>query len=229
MRLQLFHFFLLLTVGLLPAAVNGIELRVLSWSGAINDLTLTQGTARKGIVLRANEDALSPVYHLTSKEPLKLYRTQPDADPESRTLVATLPLPADIDQAILVLAPASPDGHAYAGLWIDDSLKERPVDTVSVRNLTSRPVALKMDADQVMLSPQASHLQRFQNGTRVVMIQAAVQEGDSWSRVVSTPQPVKPGFRILILLRDGRRMPDGSTSAIDRVTFYDYSPPAVSP
>lgn len=102
-------------------------------------------------------------------------------------------------------------------LWLDDSLAERPVNTIALHNLAGRPLALKMGADQRLLPPQGFHLQSFTEGQRSMNVQVAMQTGETWERV-SNPQPVTPGFRILILLREGRRLSDGSINAIDQVT-----------
>lgn len=220
---------LLFTVCLLPSAARALEFRVLSWSGAIHDLTLNQGPGTENLVLKASEDLLSSPYRVKSERALLLYRAPARPETQEPTLVATLPLPEGMTHAILVLAPTPGNGGGYTGLWIDDSPEARPVNTIAMHNLSARPLALKVADTQLELAPAGRHLHTFRERDRAVIIQAAMFNNGRWERVISGPQPVKPGFRILMILREGRRLSDGSFTPIDRITFYDYLPPESMP
>lgn len=218
-----------LAVCLLPFAAQGLEFRVLSWSGTLSDLHLATGSGSRTIPLRAGEDVLSPVYRMQGERALTLFGSSTKGGPVGTQPMATLPLPAGLERAILVLAPNPGEGDAYVGLWLDDSPESRPENTITLHNLASMPVALRIGSEQVQLQPRESHGQGFTASERAVMIQAAIRRGERWERVISDPQPVKQGFRILVILRDGRRLADGSREALDRVTFYDYSRPPKAP
>lgn len=209
---------------LLPIAAQALEFRVLSWSGALNDLHLSTGRDAQTIPLVAGEDALSAPYRVQSTDVLRLFAI-PVTDESVVEPVATLSVPKNLERAILVLAPNPGAGDAYVGLWIDDSLESRPDNSVTLHNLASMPVALRLGATEVLLQPRESHAQVFGATERSLMIQAAIPRGSKWERVTSSPQPVRKGVRILIILRDGRRLADGSMSAVDKVTLYDYNRP----
>lgn len=215
---------------LLPLAAQALEFRVLSWSGTVGNLHLATGAGGKPIPLSAGEDALSPVYRTQGDAPLRLYRTPAEGEiaPETEP-IAVLPLPVGLERAILVLAPGSREGGGYAGLWLDDSEESRPDNSISLHNLSAMPVALSIGSEQVELAPRGNHCHRFSDTERLVPIQAAVPRGERWERVINDAQPVRRGFRILVIMREGRRQPDGNIDVLDRVTLYDYrKPPAAA-
>lgn len=207
-----------------PAA-QALDFRVLSWSGSPAGLHLSAGPGSKTVPLQAAEDVLSPVLSAPAGAVLKVFRS---ADTEEPPLAVLTPSPG-LERAILVLVPNPGEGDAYLGLWLDDSPGARPENSITLHNLASTPVALKIGSEQALLQPFDRHVRRFSAAERTVMIQAAIPRDDGWKRVVSSPQPVKNGFRILVILRDGRPRADGSREELDRVTFYDYSRPSPTP
>ncbi|MFA6960691.1 MAG: hypothetical protein WC205_08080 [Opitutaceae bacterium] len=197
---------------------------MLSWSGSPSGLYLSVGPGSPPVPLRAAEDVLSPVCHAPDGSPLRLLDSlAAEAEP-----LATLSPPPGLKRAILVLAPNPAAGDAYVGVWLDDSPEARPGNSITLHNLASMPVALGVGSEQAILRPGDHQVWRFSATERALMIQAAIPRGDGWERVVSTPQPVKDGFRILIILRDGRRA-DGRMDALDLVTLYDYERPVKTP
>lgn len=225
-RLSLLFLALVFSLCGLPSlTAQTLEFRVLSWSGAPANLHLARSAGAEPILLKAAEDVLSPVYRVQGASPLRLFGSPADAaSPEAEPL-AVIPQPAGLVRAILVLAPNPAAAGSYVGMWLDDSPEARPDDSITLHNLSSSPVALRIGSEQARLDSRQHHTYRFSASERSVMIQAAVPRGDQWERIVSDPQPVKRGFRILVILRDGRRQAGGEISALDRVTFYDYRKP----
>lgn len=203
----------------LPVVARALEFRVLSWSGSPSGLRLSSASGSWVVPLEASEDVLSAP--ITAPGGALTLLDSADA---KRPLATLLP-PPDMERAILVLAPNPGEGEAYRGLWLDDSPEARPENSITLHNFSSTRVALQLGSEQTLLSPGDRHVRRFAANERSVMILAAIPRDEGWTRVISSPQPVKNGFRILVILRDGRLRADGSREPLDRVTFYDYKRP----
>lgn len=220
-----------LALGVLPAAVHGLEFRVLGWAGSVNNLFMSTGPGSKPVPLEAHEDVLSSVHRVNGAEPLRIFAKDPSAVAAGENPIepiATIALPLDLQRAILVLAanPRPQPGETYVGVWLDDSPEARPDNSIVVHNLSSADVALRVGSDQAVLKRKDRLTHVFSEDDQVVMIQAAIMRGAAAERVMNEPQPVRAGFRIMVILRDGRRQLDGTILALDRVTFYDYRRPA---
>ena len=210
------------------ASAQTVEFRVLGWNGPISDLHYE--SEGKSLPLNAVENGLSQPYHFKGAATLDLYREEKHGDKTVRIPAATLPIPAGLKQAILVLAPANADKHTCEGIWLDDSMEARPVNCLSFFNLSHLPVAIKAGADDIHLAPQEkSRLLPFDLKAHSIPMKVAVNPGTGWEIVFSEPQSVHAGLRILILFRDGRADSFGNRTPVDFVKLYDYVPPSPQP
>jgi len=217
---------LLLSAFILGAgSVHALEFRVISWSGALTNLRYEN--AGRSVALLADEGVLSESYSLRTGGILELYREVGPDGHKTRETVAKLSPPERLEQAILVLAPLDAAGSGYTGLWIDDSPTARPVNHLAFRNLSSHAVALKVGGDEFNLAPQGGRQLVFDPTKRSLPLKLAAQAGAGWTLVATQPQTVRQGYRILVLLRDGRiNQEDGSFRPVDLVTIFDRMPVA---
>lgn len=216
---------LLLALSML-AGITGmpaVEFRILNWgSGWDDSLRYRSGQSVEPVV--ANEGTLSRPYHLETG-PLVLFRELKKGDEIVRETVAAIPLPADLAQGILVLVPKDEQRTGYDGFWMDDSVAARPPGMIEFRNFSRIPVALKVAGREIMLPARAKASVPFPPGARRIPFQAAAQVDGEWEFLGASPLPVRTGYRVLVMMRDGRASAGRDTRAIDMLSFYDPPPP----
>lgn len=76
-----------------------------------------------------------------------------------------------------------------------------------------------------VIPPNLGHIQATDPAIDGFMFKAAAQTQTGWQIITSTTQPVRPGLRTLVLLRDGRPDYRGHKELIDLIKFNDYPPP----
>lgn len=222
--MHLFTNLLLLSV-LALAPLRAFEFRVLSWHGEISGLRYQNGP-RAAEIDSADERFFSHSYALAeTPSVLELFR-QIERDGEIvRQTVASIPVPAGLTQGILVLAPADAARNRYSGFWINDSPGARAANHIQIYNLSTRSVALGIDKENFSLAPRDHHQVAFDAEARSIPLKLAVQAGAEWQLVSARRQAVRSGYRLLILLRDGRPAEsEAGTSVpppVDIVTLYD--------
>ena len=223
------HLFRWLLVALAPCVLplHALEFRLVSWEGDISDLNYSDGNTP--VPVSASEGALSTPYHFEGPGPLILYKEVPAEGKIVRQPMATLTIPPNFTAAIILLAYADPSRTTFTGTWIDDSLEARPPQTVTYRNFSSYPVAIKLGAGDYAIAPQGSLTQLTDSAVERVLFKAAAQTKSGWKAIASTVQPVRPGMRTLVILRDGRPSPGtGIKALVDMLRFNDYPPPPAS-
>jgi len=222
--------FLSLILAACALPLRALEFRLISWEGEITALKYLDGT--KKIAINASEGALSPTYHFGSTSPLVLFREVVVDDKTVRTPVATLTAPSGVKQAIILLAYADATRTTYTGSWIDDSLEVRPAQTVTYWNFSSYPIAIKMGSMDREIPPNEGLTLATGPTVERVLLKAAAQTKSGWQVFASTTQPVRPGLRTLVIMRNGRPDYTGHKEIIDLLKFDDYPPPpdpAVTP
>lgn len=214
-------FFVTLTGCALP--LQALDFRVISWDGEIAGLKYSDG--KLPVAIDAVEGSLSSSYHFAGEGPLVLYREVNVEDKIVRIPAATLAAPPGFTQAIILLAYADATRETCTGLWIDDSAAVRPAQTVTYRNLSGHSVAIKIGTEDQVIPPKGTHTLVTDPKVERMIFKAAAQTEAGWKVVASSVQPVRPGLRTLVLLRDGRPDHTGHREIIDLLTFNDYPPP----
>lgn len=205
------------------APLRAIEFRLISWEGEVLGLKYSNGTTQ--VPIDAAEGALSSPYRFEGSGPLVLYR---EVEVEGKTVripMASLTIPSGYTQAIILLAYADATRTTYIGSWINDSPEVRPPQTVTYRNFSSYPIAIKIGATEHVIGPKEGHTQTTDPKVERVVFKAATQTPSGWKVVASTVQPVRPGLRTLVLIRDGRPDYTGHKELVDLLMFNDYPPP----
>ncbi len=217
------HFGRLLFAALLPlVSLQAVELRFLNWEGQEDALKFTSdGTT---VAISADENALSPSYHFEETGPLVLFKEVPDEGRTRRVTVATLAVPRGLTHAVVLLTAGDKTLTTYSGLWIDDSPTARPVGTVLLLNRSQHPLAFKMDETEFTLAPKAMHQLPVSADVKRIVVKADAEVAGRWEPVIGNPLPVRPGVRVLLLLRDGRPQPGIKTNLVDMLSFYDFPP-----
>jgi hypothetical protein len=204
--------------------LHALEFRLVSWEGEISDLKYSNGSAQ--VTISASESNLSDVYEFKGSPPLILYKEVQKEGKTVRQAVATLTPPDGFTKAIVLLAYTDASKTTYSGVWINDSVDARPPQTVTYHNFSSYPIAIKLDTKEYMIPPKGDYIQSTNAAMKRVLFKAAAQTKTGWEVVASTVQPVRPGLRTLVMMRDGR--PDsytGLTEVVDILKFNDYPPP----
>lgn len=208
---------------LFAAPLAALEFRVVSWVDDINGIYFASGN--KTVEIIAGEGLFSQSYTIGDSGQLALFREVKHDDTVVRVPVATLTPPPGVKRAILVLAASNAAQSTYTGLWIDDSIEVRPLETITVRNLSSLTVALRFGTLERTLAANESFIVPVDSSVQRVPFKMAALTPNGWQVVASSSQPVRPGRRTLILLRDGRMQPDaGTQELVDLVTLNDRPP-----
>jgi hypothetical protein len=219
------RFFILLGCLLPAVTASALQFRVLSWSGAMEEVLLKQGAV--SLPVTAHERSLSRVYELEGTGPLQLCRERIIEGKRVSEVLATLTPPAGLQRGILVLAS---DETGYSGMWLDDDIKANPAGTLRIQNLSGREVALQTGGDPFVLPSGGIQKTAFAPTAKRVSIRAAVKkEAGKWERAAEFSQPVRSHFRVLVLIRNGRPVP-GLTEppAIEMISFYDFVAPSAT-
>lgn len=205
------------------AAVASLEFRVISWRGDIEGLRFSDGQSE--VVLSVRERVLSPVYRHAGAGKLELYRLEGSAaQPASRVVVASLPPPQASSRALLVLSPSR--SGRIEGMWLDDATEANPAGTLRLHNFSTHKLAVQVGQETHLLSSSGNARVSFSAALRTLPVQVAAEVAGQWQRVVSTSQPVRPRYRLIVLLRDGRPTPDDPAGLVEWLAFYDT--PSVS-
>lgn len=207
-------------------AARALEFRVVSWDGEIAGLRYAEGAKTREIV--AEEGVYSLAHTVSGAGPLLLFREVTEAGETRRVPAAELTPPAGLTHALLILSPVDAARTRFNGLWIDDSAEARPAQTITLRNLSSMPVAVRIDAGDHTLASGASVTLPTNPAARRVPFKLAAQTTDGWKVVASGSQAVRPGRRTLILLRDGREQSAGQRDLVDMVALSDRPAPALA-
>lgn len=214
-------FICLLFLSLFSGVTNAsaLEFHLVSWDGEITDLNYAQGT--KAVPVEACESLLSPPYQWTGTGPLVLFRKIQHEGKTVRMPVATLTPPAGLTNAILLLSATDSSHTAYSGLWIDNSLDARPLQSTTYYNLSHYLIGIRLGNEEYTVAPQSSRTQLTDTSVQRMLLKAAAKTASGWEIIASTSQTVRPGRRTLVFLRDGRPQINGHIDRIDFLIFHD--------
>ncbi len=226
MNIRFIIAFLLVIAPFAPSS-HALEFRLLSWSGTIEDLKYTNG--QKPIEVAAWDSALSPPYKFTGTGPLVFFREVLVDDKKVRVPVATLPPPEGITHAIILMAATDSSGQAYTAIWMNDSPEVRKAQTITYRNFSSYPVVIKLGTEEIPLDPKEVCTRTTNPELQRLPLQIAARTTTGWEVISSLSQPIRPGLRTLVLLRDGRMQPSGIKALVDCLAFNDLPPPPKPP
>lgn len=221
MKLPRLTVFLCLFFGLLAPA-RAIELRFINWDG--EDAALMFTNKGKTVAIRAAESTLSPVYAFEGAGPLVLFKEVVIEGKTVRQPAATLPVPAGMTHAIVVVAATDATLTTYAGMWIDDSPVTRPAGTIRLVNFSTHSVAFKIDTSEFTIAPASTQQVPVKTNVRRILMQAATQVEGQWKVVANNPLPVRSSLRLLLLMRDGRPQEGSEPNVVDLLSFYDQPP-----
>lgn len=204
------------------AALRAVELRFLNLEGHENALKFT--SKGKTVAITADENSLSPIYHFEGPGALELFKEIVVDGKTTRVPSATLAVPTELTHAVVLLIAGNASSSNYSGVWIDDSPVTRPAGTVLLLNRSRHPLSFKIDEAEFTLVPKATHQLPFSSTVKRVAVKADAEVAGRWESVIGNPLPVRPGVRVLLLLRDGRPQPGMPTNLVDMVSFYDFPP-----
>ncbi|HSI09333.1 MAG: hypothetical protein ACAH89_00875 [Rariglobus sp.] len=222
MKLSHLSVFLCLFFALLTPA-RAIELRFINWEG--EDAALKYTNKGKIVTIHAAESSFSPVYKFEGAGPLVLFKEVELEGKIVRQTAATLPVPAGLTHAIVVLAATDAALTTYAGMWIDDAPDARPAGTIRLVNFSTHAVSFKIDTSEFTIAPASTHQVPVKTNVRRILMQAATQVDGQWKIVANNPLPVRSGLRLLLLMRDGRPQEGSEPNIVDLLSFYDQPPP----
>ncbi|GHC03579.1 hypothetical protein [Cerasicoccus arenae] len=209
-----------------PLCGLALSLRFISLNGSIHDdLYIVSG--KNKVYIRADENVFSSIYDYDEENMLSLYRDVPDEKGVlHRKKVLGLSLPTDLEQGLVILNrnPA----EDVTAICLPDSSISRPEETVFVINLSNVDLAFRLSEEDFQLSPGQSHHLNFDTERQRVVISLAAHTDDKWSLIFSNPIALRPGLRVLLLLRDGRPVPGRDKVIVDMLSFYDRPPPSES-
>lgn len=217
---------LLFAACLTATCLHAVELRFLTADGT--DESLKFSNHGKTVPIYADESSLSPVYGFEDAGPLVLFKEVVSDQKTVRVPAATLTVPPGLTHAIVVLTAATAPG-AYTGAWIDDSPTARPAGTIRVVNLSKNRVTLRIDTASFTLAPSESQQVSVTPDVTRVSMQADAQSGDRREPIAGNPIPMRPGLRLLLILRNGRPAPGSPTRLVDILPLYDRPPVQPSP
>ena len=215
------------TIAAFASPVRALEFRLLSWGGDIDNLKFSNG--QKPIEVVAWDSALSPPYKFTGTGPLVFFREVVVEDKKIRVPVATLPPPEGFTHAILLMAATDPSGRAYTAIWMNDSPEVRKAQTITYRNYSSYPVMIKLGTEEISLDPKETRTRTTDPALQRLPLKIAALTAEGWEVITSSAQPIRPGLRTLVLLRDGRMQPSGIKALVDCLAFNDLPPPPTPP
>lgn len=215
---------------------GALSVRLMSWSGALNDLWLKDGGGY--VSAMAGEFTLGrPLALHTRTSTVRVFRDE-EVDGAVRKLpLAQVTLPSGADDVLVVLAPASEGSDLpLQGRAFDQSLEAHPLDTLRVLNLSSRVIGLKIGGETASVAPGAERLFPFsKSGQANLAVYLAVAESEGeWKLVQSSLLATPRGRRVLGIVRDGR--PDPAiedpalrTKPIDAIFLVDRAAPRPVP
>ena len=212
---------ILFAVCLTATCLHAVELRFLATEGTEESLKFT--SHGKIVPIRADENSLSPAYVFEDAGPLLLFKEVVNDRQTVHVPAATLTVPAGLTHAIVVLTATATPG-AYAGVWIDDSPTARAAGTIRLVNFSKNRVTVRIDTAGFTLAPSETQQVSVTPGVTRVSMQAEVQTGDRREPVAGNPIPMRPGLRLLLILRDGRPQLGAQTNLVDMLSFYDRPP-----
>ncbi len=226
MKTSLFRFrFWMLWVAVLglSATAGAFEFRALSWGGQIDGLFFEERGRR--VEVRAGEADLSPRHPVSAREQLVLSRER-SVDGRTVTVpVLTLPMPADMTRAILLLARSEANPDAVSGVWLNDSPGAFPNGSFVFHNLSRMPVAVRAEGTAHMVPVRGSWSRSFGAQARFGAVSAAIQDGEDVRAILNHRLRVHPEYRVIFLFRDGR--PSAANSAqvdapVEFLMLYDH-------
>ncbi len=214
------HFAILPLLLLLPASAHAVELRFLVGEGTEDAFKFIDGG--RTVSIHVDESSLSKPYSFTGPGPLVLFKDVARAGKTQRETAARLAVPAGLTHAIAILVADQPG--TYASLCIDDSPATRQAGTLRMVNLSHHAVTFKLGTADFTVAPGENHQLAAPSDSTRVVLHAETEVNGRTEIVAGNPIPMRPGLRLLLVLRDGRPGPGRKTNIVDVLSFYDRPP-----
>ncbi|MFA6288971.1 MAG: hypothetical protein WC661_16440 [Opitutaceae bacterium] len=209
----------------LATCASAVEIRFLVGEGSEDALKFVDNG--KTVSIRADENDLSGTYVFTGAGPLVLFKEVVRDGKTRRETAASLAVPAGLKNAIIILTGGK--SGAYAGTWVDDSSESRQAGTVRTVNLSRHTVTFNMETSVFTVAPGENHQVAFPSQSDHVVLRAKTQVNGRTEIIAGNPVPMRPGLRLLLILRDGLPSPGRKTNIVDILSFYDQPPVRPSP
>lgn len=217
------HILLFASFGL-ATCVSAVELRFLMSEGSEEALKFIENG--KTVSIRADENTFSDTYTFTGEGPLVLFKEVVRDGKTERETAARVTIPAGLTHAIIILTDEKPAG--YVGTCLDDSPVSRHAGTVRAVNLSRHKVTFKMGTAVFIVAPGENHQVLFPPETDRMVMRAETEVNGRTELIAGNPVPLRPGLRVLLVLRDGRPGAGRTTNLVDMLSFYDRPPPVTT-
>lgn len=189
----------------------------------------------EAVRLFATPSAVSKPLAAPTEKTLKLFRQTPapaDAPagtPPVRTVVAEIPYPADVSEALVVLAAAPVNAPLpVVGIALADMPKLHTTGTARLINLSSLQAALGLNNDIANAAPLATQsVVPFTPGVTQVKLAVQGKNGGAWAPVVSSERNLIEGLRIYVVLVDAPAQYEAAPPA-RAIVIYEYHRPPPS-
>ncbi len=167
----------------------------------------------KSVTVAVGQNAYSQPYLVPGTSEILFYRLVPSPEPGKppiRVPVVTASVKTEKGaETLVVLYPDGPlvqyDENAppqsIKSIVLDNSREAHPVRMMRVFSFSSRPVAIKIGSQTVMLTAMQPSLVPYPEGSRT-WINVATTGEQSWQRVIGTPQMLATDTRLSVFLND---------------------------
>ena len=234
------------TLGLLACATpaRAVQFRLIAWDTQDSNLQFdTHGTATE---VQASTNILSPQYESKGAGPIILYKQVEHEGKPRKQVACTVDIPAGLEQGLLLLIPGDdskavdrkviPDSLGFISpgapliydyMWLDDSLIAHPPGTIEFRNMSSLPIAFKIEQQQCMLASKDKIQVPLIPGARQMSFRAAAAMIDGkWKVFACNPLATNGPERMLVIIRDGPAAQNVSGAPnISVIRLYDWPAP----
>lgn len=167
----------------------------------------------KPVPVTVGQNAYSPPYLAPPTSAVSFYRLIPSPEPGKppvRVPVVTASIETEKGaETLVVLYPDSPltqyDESAppppLKSISLDNTQSAQPARTMRVFSFSTRPVAIKIGAQSVMLTAMQPTVIPYPEGSRT-WINVATTDENAWQRVIGTPQMLAENTRLSLFLND---------------------------
>jgi hypothetical protein len=167
----------------------------------------------KPVTVSVGQNAYSQPYQAPVTGEFTFYRLVPAPEPGKppvRVPVVTASVKTEKGaETLIVLYPDHPLAHydesapppPLKSISLDNTQSAQPVRTMRVFSFSSRPVAIKIGAQSVMLKAMQPTVIPYPEGSRT-WINVATTGEHAWQRVIGTPQMLAENTRLSLFLND---------------------------
>ncbi|WP_309400793.1 hypothetical protein [Cerasicoccus maritimus] len=209
---------------MLPSLGNAVSLRFVSLEDDIDDVYYMANGEK--VFISSFTGSLSQNYDYPAQDSaLKLYQDVIGVDgAPTRKLMWQEKLPKDESELIAVLIRKNTQPDHFYGYIIVDSGSSRPALSVTTVNLSKYNLAFQLDNDKYLLDSLDTKQVEVSAQRMNFIVRIAALNDDEWKVVYSNPLAIRPGIRLLILLRDWRPTPGSKDTSVEFFSIYDRPP-----